>query len=347
MRVAIINPEFYVYGGAERVIVKLANFMTDTGIKNFLITPKIPPDIASELTETRIIETETIEKTPPILHSVINRFDVVNPHNDPAQLTVFPRKVPTVWLCNEPPIQALMGGRLGDKEKEIVQNHVDIAVVADEYNRKRFMKLYGFEPKVNHYGVDWEFFAEGDPEPVIEKYGLEGKFTVLQVGMLTFTKNQVKTVSIFKKVKEKIPEAKLVLAGYDKSPYKPSVTSRVRTSGLRKDVVFTGAIPQRELRDLYHASNIVLAPIKPQGGWLSTFEAMAAGKPVIVSPEMTASPLIEENQIGVVTDDYAEKIVEVYEQPRSNYKGRTWVRENLSWEKFCWNMVGFFEEALG
>ena len=346
MKVLIVNPEFYVYGGAERVIVRLANYLTDKSVMNTIITPRMLPKIKRELMETRVIETETIEKLVPVLHGILHKFDVINLHNDPAQVTVFPRQRPTVWLCNEPPIQTFTGGELSEQQREIVRKHIDIAVVADEYNRERFKKIYGMDARVNPYGVEFDFFAEGNRDAAIEKWNLDGHFVILQVGMFTFTKNQLKTVSIFKKVKKRIPEAKLVLAGFDKTPYKNTVMRRIRSDRLRKDVVLTGEITQTEIRDLYHACDVMVAPIMAQGGWLSTFEAMAAGKPVVVSKEMTAASIIEENKLGIVTDDYLTNIIGIYENGFDGYNSQVWVKENLSWDKFCKNMLGFFEEVM-
>ena len=248
-------------------------------------------------------------------------------------------------MCNEPPYPILMGQELPQPQRDMVKNHINISVVADEYNKKRFMDIYGVEPRVNHYGVDYDFFKDGDPSVAREKYGLGESFTVLQVGMMTFTKNQLRTLSIFKKLKRKVPDAKLVLAGYNKSAYFQDVKRKITESGLRKDIIVTGEIPQEEVKDLYYAANALLAPIMNQGGWLSTFEAMATGLPVIVSPQMTASSLIVEHGLGSVTEDYVDELFALYNKQRRELGPRKWVKENLSWDKFCGNMLGYFEEV--
>lgn len=345
MKVLIVNPAFYTYGGAERLIVKLANYLTAKGIESTLITQEITPEIKKEFTETRIIVTETIEKMAPIVQSIIHKFDVVNPHNDPAQLFLYPRMKPSVWMCNEPPYPILMGQELPEPQKDMVRKHIDISVVADEYNKKRFMDIYGVEPRINHYGVDYDFFQDGDPAIAREKYGLGESFTVLQVGMMTFTKNQLKTISIFKKLKREIPDAKLILAGFKDGAYFTDVKRRITESGLRKDIIVTGEIPQKEVKDLYYAADALLVPIMAQGGWLSTFEAMATGLPVIVSPQMTASSLIIENELGYVTENYVDELLGLYNQRHRELGPRKWVKENLSWDKFCGAMLSYFEEV--
>ncbi|MBU1173739.1 MAG: glycosyltransferase family 4 protein, partial [Proteobacteria bacterium] len=273
MKVLIINPTFYAYGGAERLIVKLANYLTEKGIESTVITQEITPEIKQEFTETRIITTDTMENMAPLVQSIIHQFDVVNPHNDPAQLLLYPRMRPSVWMCNEPPYPVLMGQELPEPQKDLIRKYITLSVVADEYNRKRFMGIYDVEPRVNPYGVDYDFFQGGDREAVRERYGLNDAFTVLQVGMMTFTKSQLKTVSIFKKLKRKIPDAKLILAGYNDGPYYQNVKRMITESGLRKDIIVTGEIPQEEVKNLYYAADVLLAPIMDQGGWLSTFEA--------------------------------------------------------------------------
>lgn len=345
MKVLIINPGFYVYGGAERLIVKLCNYLVEKGVSTTLLTQGIPPHIKQEFTETRIIETNNLESLVPIAHSIFHNFDVINPHNDPAQITLFPRKLPSVWMCNEPPINVLTGGTLTEQERNIVRRHIDIPVVSDDYNKTRFEDLYGVTPRVNHYGVDYPFFSEGAAERVKEKYGMSDTFTMMQVGMFTFTKNQMKTVNIFKKLKKRIPDAKLILTGFKDTPYYDNVKRFISQNRLAKDVTITGELPQEDIKDLYHAVDAVVAPIQAQGGWLSTFEAIAAGTPVLVSKEMTASYLLEEHGIGVVTDTFVDELVDIHEHPSSNVKGRKWVEENLSWERFCGNMLGYFEEV--
>jgi len=311
-----------------------------------LITPKIPLKIKREFTETRIIETEKIEQLPSILHGILHKFDVVNLHNDPAQICVYPRMRPSVWMCNEPPIDALIGGEIDEKYKQIIRDHIDINVVADRFNQTRFMELFNVEARINHYGVDHDFFVKGNPENIIEKYSLGDRFTVLQVGMFTFTKNQLKTVGLFKKIKKRIPEAKLVLAGYNDTPYFKKVKQRIVQSRLIKDVVFTGEVSQTEIRDLYHASNVLIVPIMPQGGWLSTFEAMTAGLPVVVSPQMTASDIITDNDLGLVTEDYVEAVFALYGKRRRTVKPGRWVKKHLTWERFCGNMLDYFVEVM-
>jgi glycosyltransferase involved in cell wall biosynthesis len=344
MKVLIVNPEFYVYGGAERLIIKLANYLTEHNIENAILTKRMIPKVRKELKDTRIIIANDLRQ---ILLSIMHEYDVINPHNHPAELASYPATKPQVWMCNEPPIEVFMGKDFPEIQKEIVRESIDIAVVADEFNKKRFKELYGLDAVINPYGIDYDYFAEPPSDIQSVKYNLkERDFVILQVGMLTFTKNQLKSVQILKELKKEIPNVKLILAGYDKLPYKQEVDSYILANDLDDNVIFTGEVNQEELRDLYYVSDLVIAPIMAQGGWLSTFEAIACNKPIIVSPEMTVSDIIKKHKLGIVSKDFVKDILKESERTDYHTIDRKWIKENLTWDKFCGNMVGYFEEAI-
>jgi glycosyltransferase involved in cell wall biosynthesis len=118
---------------------------------------------------------------------------------------------------------------------------------------------------------------------------------------------------------------------------------------LERRVIFTGHLVRTLVRDLYAACDVCLFPVKPQGGWLSPFEALCAGKPVVVSTQMTAAELIRKNKIGTVTDDFTKVVLDIYNNPEKYrqmaMRGKRWVKENLSWNNFCRKMLEIFEQT--
>jgi glycosyltransferase involved in cell wall biosynthesis len=82
---------------------------------------------------------------------------------------------------------------------------------------------------------------------------------------------------------------------------------------------------------------------------LAPFEALCAKKPVIVSSELTAANIIKKERVGIVTKDYAKAILDIYNNPdkyhESGKRGEKYVRENLSWDRFCKGMVDVFYKA--
>jgi len=184
MRVLIVHPKFYIYGGAELVIIKLANYLARKGIENAILTTSILPEIEKDLLDTKII----IRKEPDIpfvspgfkvilaiwrgIYDNLNNFDLINIHNYPAELSFFPFRKKAVWLCNEPPgfvlrskselslFLKLAKGVISKFDKFVVRHFIKNVIVADEFNARRFEGLYGLRPEIINYGIDYNFFSQ-------------------------------------------------------------------------------------------------------------------------------------------------------------------------------------------
>jgi len=361
------------YGGAELVVVKLANYLTKKGIKNAILTLEISQEIKKNLTGTDIIMPKKPLRFPPripfsitlplvvstlarLLHKNLERFDVVNVHNFPAELATFHCSRRVVWMCNEPPqlyftspktVVRFLNEIITAIDKIVVRKCVDRVVVADEFNAKRFEKIYGIRPTIIPYGIDYEFFSKGDGRKARKMFDLDkSDFVLLQVGVLTPMKNQLESIRVVENLRTEITCIKLVLAGYGEDEYAQSLKKYVREHKLEKQVIFTGHLPRTIVRDLYAACDVCLFPVKPQGGWLSPFEALCSNRPIIVSTQMTAADIIARNKIGVVTDDFTKIVQDIYTHPEKYIKvarvGRKWVKKNLGWQKFCERMVETF-----
>lgn len=368
MKVLIVNPRMFIYGGAELLIVRLCRALVQRGIPHALLTPAIIPDVSKHLPETRVIvapgpqDVRIYGHLWRIVRKYAPAYDLVNIHNFPAEFAAWRCPRPVVWMCNEPELylrklntRTLRGRLLGAPvlalERHIVRQYVRTAVVADAFNADRFHALYGIRPRIIPYGIDYDYFAAAAADQVAAfRRRWPGRFIILQAGMLTPLKNQIQSLWTLKELKASIPGVLLVLAGFWEPAYKAELDRFIAAHVLAGDVVFTGHIDREELRTYYHACDVLLHPVGAQGGWLAPFEALSAGRPVVVSPEMTAAPMIAAEKIGIVTDRYAEALVDLYQHPEKYaaraQKGREWVRQHLSWNHFCAGMVQVFEETL-
>ena len=93
-----------------------------------------------------------------------------------------------------------------------------------------------------------------------------------------------------------------------------------------------------------------LFPIGKQGGWLAPFELLCSENPIIVSEDLGAASLIKQNNLGVVTKDYANALLEIYEKEKKYKKqakdAASFVKKNLGWNIFTDKMIKAFEDAL-
>jgi glycosyltransferase involved in cell wall biosynthesis len=367
-----------LYGGAELVIVELANYLTKRGIENSILTLSMLDEIKKDLKKTELIIPKGVKEEKKGLskftnffgemlllrkyvHKYKKAFDVVNVHNFPAEYAVFPSVKNTVWMCNEPPMQLYLMENLPVRtkilawttekfDKFLVKNFIKYSVVADEFNFKRFVNIYGIKPEIINYGIDYKFFSKGNAERVKKRFDLNRNFTLIHVGTLTPLKNQMESIRVVERLKDKIPNIKLILVGWGEENYEMVLKKYVQKNNLEKNVVFTGHLSRNVIRDLYKACDVALFPIKSQGGWLSPFEALCSSIPVIVSPFITSSGIIKRNDVGVVTGDFAKAVLDVYEN-RKKYndmaeKGSKWVEKNLRWDIFSQKMLEVFERAV-
>ena len=340
MKILIVNPSFWIYGGAERVIVKLANYLTDHNHQCTILTTKMLPEIRKDLNETRLIFCNDLNEMASWLNKIHQDFDVINYHNDPVQLLHFGKKTKAVWMCNEPPQVCLDGGELQKAQKDAVK-FIGKIVVADKFNQTRFKKIYGMDSEIINYGVDYAFWQKGNGAKFRKKYDLEDAFVITQVGFIHPMKNQAETLKVFKEVKKTIPSAKLVLAGYE-TPHKMQLEDYIFENNLQADITFTGFVSQEEIRDIYDGSDVAFFPIKTQGGWLSIFDAISTGMHVVISEEATCSSIVKEHDLGKVGGDYVKNIIKCQEIGPQMGLQKDWVKENLSWDKFCEKMLEVF-----
>lgn len=350
----IVPPEVKVFGGAERLIVELANYLTNHNYPIAIFTTFAVPEFKQKLQEARILECQTEQNLIEHINMFAHKFEIVNPHNHPAPFYFnYPLKPIKVWQCNEPPGYVLEGNSVNPVERNYIVRTCKKVVVLGSYDRYRFQKIYGITPVVNYLGIDYDFYSQD--VKVKHTLNMKDNFVITQVAYFTWTKNQVKTVEIFSEVKKQIPNAKLVLVGYDVSDYTKQVEQKVAELGLEDEVYMSGFINSSEqLRNLYKQSSVFVMPILSQGGWISTFEAISSGVPTIVSEDFVGSNLIQEHGLGSVvplqTETFIKKILEVHDNLQNEQQKTTeaarWIGQNLTWENFGKRYEEIFEECL-
>jgi glycosyltransferase involved in cell wall biosynthesis len=148
-------------------------------------------------------------------------------------------------------------------------------------------------------GVDVERFQPRErEETLLKKHGLEGKTVVLFVGNL----QPFKGLHILIEALSRIEDEKVVLlvvgGGYGERKYR----KLVKETGLGERVIFAGPKSQDDDLPFYYnlCDFLVLPSSRSEAFPLVVLEAMASGKPVIVSSLPGPSRLVEEERDGLV-----------------------------------------------
>ncbi len=172
------------------------------------------------------------------------------------------------------------------------------------------------------HAVDYPFFSEkpGNLDATRKKYGIDkGDFVITSVANFRKFKNLDVMVSAFAEFHSKVGKSKLLIVGKDqtKNPnYKEQhddryssvqdVSEIVKKKEISKDVIFTGGVDYKIVRDLLHISDIFVNVSDPEGMGIAVYEAAAAGLPLCLS------------DIGSFTSVFGDKVL--YSEPRDTDK---------------------------
>jgi len=351
MKTLIVHPTKGYYGGAETVVVQLSNYLVQQGVECRVILKDAPKEMIDNfINKGAVINTKDWYNFRGWVQTAIKWFGVaiVNVHNFPSTLATFPHKVPTIWYCNEPPELFTSWWR---KPLEVfnrwwVQKSGMKVVVADDYNANRFERLYGIRPETVPYGVDYEFWSRGIRNRAGFTLQPEGALRLLQVGTISEYKNQRASVRLLDFLRnEKKVDAILTFVGrVADAVYYKHLLKDIEFRDLVPFVKFLGQISKEEVRELFYKHDILLHPVKGQGGWLVPFEACCTDIKVIVSRNFQAADFF-----GCWIEDI-ESVLGYIKGPEEDIlmhqPSKKWVKENLTWEKFGEGMLSIFEEAV-
>lgn len=348
MNILIVHCGKGIYGGAELVIVELSKYLTKNGNAVVVVAKDIPHGMDWELIneDVAVQQVSSYFELRDSTQKLLGWADVINVHNFPATLTTFPtrmRNKSVVYMCNEPaelftnwkrkPIEAF--------NRWWVKSSGMGVVVADQMNAERFKRIYKVEPKIVPYGVDYEFWSQGE-----RIYRRDGT-VLLQVGTISPYKNQLESIKTIEMLMGEMPypiTLHLIGSISDKGYY-DLVMNYASSYGLQ--VEHHNHLSPEDIRGWYNYADVLLHPIRGQGGWLVPFEAMCTGLPVITTPSFSASGLIKKNRLGVVSTTMDEVISERRYKSLDTDGIKFWIKENLTWEKYGEGMLNAYQENIG
>ena len=227
----------------------------------------------------------------PGIEWMAGRADVIHA---PASIMPPPSRHPIVltlhdtWFARAPEeTHALGGGYLADTLPKRIRECA--AVICDsEFTRREAIETLDVDEARTWtvpLGVDCDAFYPMDEAEIEEKrreWNLPRNF-VLCVATLEPRKSPDVVLRTMVALKERMPDApKLVWAGGEGFGVE-GLRDRVRELGLVNDVVFLGYVGDEHLLGLYNMADAFLLASKYEGFGLPVLEAMACGKPVVVS----------------------------------------------------------------
>jgi len=371
MKIALVSPYDYPYppGGVQQHIHNLAKQFSSKGHQVKIIAPSSRGE--EELGGEIIKATGTIISVPlsgSIAHIGVSprmyrrvkkvlereRFDIIHLHEPVQPLPLFTlRHSQTVNVGTfhaqreEHPIY-----RRGKRVLKLFMEKLDGKIAVSEAARDTIAPYFPGEYVIIPNGIDLELFSGPHVKP-IDDY-LDGRPNILFLGRLEKRKGFRYLLEAFARVRQEIPRARLLVVGaYDEDDKEPFVryAREKRILGVR----FIGPVSDEEKARYYASCDLFCAPsIGYESFGLVLLEAMAAGKPIVVSNITGYNNLVSDGEEGILVrpqNEYvlAEAIVHLLRSPslreEMGRKGQA-KAARYSWDKVSQEVLDYYQVVL-
>lgn len=194
-------------------------------------------------------------------------------------------------------------------------------------------------------------FAKSELEKIRQKYQLPEKF-ILYLGTLQPRKNIPILIEAYAKIKNQIPEIKLVLAGGRGHNYDLRIDKTIETGKLNvDDIIFPGFISEEDKKAVMLLANCFCSPSLYEGFGIPILEAFSANLPCVVS-QIPAHKEVAGNAVLFFAPndahDLSSKLLEILTRNKLSTqlleKEKTQL-EIFSWEKTAKKMLGIFRDC--
>jgi glycosyltransferase involved in cell wall biosynthesis len=140
-----------------------------------------------------------------------------------------------------------------------------------------------------------------------------------------------------------------------RGPWEQEYRELARSLGISQNVSFPGWMSIEQMAELFSKASLSILPTRTESFALNIGEAMAAGVPIISTNVDSVPEIITDGKTGLLVppdnpEALAEKMLYAVTHPaemEANARaGRTWVRENFTWEKVAEKYTLAYEELL-
>jgi glycosyltransferase involved in cell wall biosynthesis len=245
----------------------------------------------------------------------------------------------------------------------------DKIIAISHYIKRELVAVGVPERKVEvvHHGIDEKIFSTKEPDSSIFKdhQKLKGKKKIVfNPARMGLAKGCDITIEAFRLVKKKFPDATLLMSGsgniidwgLTQNKDIAFFVSLIKHLGLENSVYINTFSLNKEMPELYRLADVVVYPSSVEEPFgLAMLEAMASGKPIVVT-ESGGMPEIIQNDInGYVVpkrnhEELAEKIIKLLSDDglrnRLGKTGREQVECMYTKEIYAKNIYKIYEQAV-
>lgn len=147
---------------------------------------------------------------------------------------------------------------------------------------------------------------------------------------------------------QQLPGVRLVVAGNDEEGYQPALERLARDAGVADRIVFTGAVRDDTKRALLANAELLVLPSYSENFGNVVVEAMAMGRPVVVSKEVGSASVVLEAGAGLVVDGEPSQLAQGIRQLLDDeaLRLRLGARGRSAAGRYSWSAVAERTEEL-
>ncbi len=193
-------------------------------------------------------------------------------------------------------------------EKPIMKKATTL-IALTEAERESFRRFAANTPcEIVPNGVDCSLYKRSPESGSLKRYGIRGgDFVILFLGRLQPIKGAEILLEAFIRISRDFPEAVLILAGPDEFGIEKIIRKRAHESGLSDRIILPGMVQGDEKINLLARCDLFCLPSMGEGFSIAILEAMASGKPVMISPGCHF-PDVERYNAGWIIERDIEKL---------------------------------------
>jgi glycosyltransferase involved in cell wall biosynthesis len=175
-----------------------------------------------------------------------------------------------------------------------------------------------------------------------KKLNLEGKKTIIHVGVVCDRKNQLEIIKWLTPLFKQIPEIVFLFAGAIREmEYYHNITEYCKIQNIEKNVIYLGELPPGKiLNEHYNLAIGFILFSKSEGFSLALLEALSSGLPVLISKNLEID-FIKEKDNGILffekqrelSDVFIKEVYAPERQIHHSEKAVQFIQRNYSWDK--------------
>jgi glycosyltransferase involved in cell wall biosynthesis len=212
-------------------------------------------------------------------------------------------------------------------------------------------KSFGFdavEPFLIPHGIDVSDLAPPSSKSPAPPAGMRARIVFL--GRISWEKGLDRLVPAMAHIRE----VELVIAGNDESGYTESLKELAREAGLLDRIIFIGPVHGEEKWKLLRSASLTVLPSYSENFGMVALEAMAVGRPVVVTPEVGLAAMVADADSGIVVAGEPDSLGPAIDRllrdqellSRKGANARRVIAEKFTWENVAAQLRRRYEEIV-